>query len=175
MNNIPRINIDDLYETKQKNDLQKVETFNKLLEKIHEKIKIASRQRIDNEFCYYIMPEVLIGCPNYNFQECLFYILSCLQNDGFLTKYIHPNLILISWRHIVPKYVRDEIQKKTGKIVDLYGKEIIEENNRNVEFVEKDKLLKDSNVDNKKTSSTYKPSGKFIYDKDVLNKIQEIL
>ena len=84
MNNIPRINIEDLYETKQKNDIQKVETFNKLLEKIHERIKIASRQRVNSEFCYYIMPEVLIGYPNYNFEECLFYILSCLKNDNFL-------------------------------------------------------------------------------------------
>jgi|TARA_B110000285_G_scaffold25144_1_gene24163 hypothetical protein len=175
MNNIPRIDINDLYDTKQRNDLQKVETFNKLLEKIHDKIKLASRQRVNNEFCYYIMPEVLIGYPNYDFQQCLFYILTCLQNDGFLTKYIHPNLILISWRHIVPKYVRDEIHKKTGKIVDLYGKEIVEENNRSVEVVKKDKILKDVPINNRNTSSTYKPSGKFIYDKDVLSKIQEIL
>ena len=48
-------------------------------------------------------------------------IISCLQSDGFLTKYIHPNLILISWRHIVPKYVRDEYKNKTGKVVDKFG------------------------------------------------------
>lgn len=181
MNNIPRINIDDLYETKQRNDLQKVETFNKLLEKIHDKIKIASRQRINNEFCYYIMPEVLIGYPNYDFEQCLHYILSCLQGDGFLTKYIHPNLILISWRHIVPKYVRDEIYKKTGKKVDIYGNEISEEEQKNHSS---SKTITSGtippNKDNKtivgnKSSSSYKPSGKFIYDKDVLNKIQEIL
>ena len=53
MNNIPRLNIDELYETKQKSDLQKVNIFNKLLEKIHYKIKVASRQRTNNEFCYY--------------------------------------------------------------------------------------------------------------------------
>ena len=121
MNNVPRLNIDELYETKQKSDLQKVNIFNKLLEKIHYRIKVASRQRKNNEFCYYVMPEVLIGYPNYDFQECLLYIISCLQSDGFLTKYIHPNLILISWRHIVPKYVRDEYKNKTGKVVDKFG------------------------------------------------------
>ena len=73
MNNVPRLNIDELYETKQKSDLQKVNIFNKLLEKIHYRIKVASRQRKNNEFCYYVMPEVLIGYPNYDFQECLLY------------------------------------------------------------------------------------------------------
>ena len=176
MNNIPRINIEDLYETRQKNDLQRVDTFNKLLEKIHERIKIASRQRINNEFCYYVMPEVLIGCPNYDFEQCLYYILSCLQGAGFLTKYIHPTLILISWRHVVPKYVRDEIHKKTGKKVDLYGNEMVDEGVANVDVYKKENKIISTHNDTKKThSSSYKPSGKFIYDKEVLNKIQEIL
>ena len=176
MNNIPRINIEDLYETRQKNDLQRVDTFNKLLEKIHERIKIASRQRINNEFCYYVMPEGLIGCPNYDFKQCLSYIMSCLQSDGFLTKNIHPNLILISWRHVVPKYVRDEIHKKTGKKVDLYGNEMVDEGVANVDVYKKENKIISTHNDTKKThSSSYKPSGKFIYDKEVLNKIQEIL
>ena len=55
MNNIPRINIDDLYETKQKNDIKKVTIFNNLLDKIHQKIKIASRQKKNNEFCYFVI------------------------------------------------------------------------------------------------------------------------
>lgn len=174
MNNIPRLNIDELYETKQKSDLQKVNIFNKLLEKIHYKIKVASRQRKNNEFCYYVMPEVLIGCPKYNFEECLLYIISCLQNDGFLTKYIHPNLILISWHHIVPKYVRDEYKNKTGKIVDKFGnshENATESNKSNISAPSSNKLK----TNDLTTKESYKPSGKFIYDKDVLKKIQEIL
>ena len=180
MNNIPRLNIDELYENKQKSDLQKVNIFNKLLEKIHNKIKLASRQSKNNEFCYYVMPEVLIGYPNYNYEECLYYIVSCLQNDGFLTKYIHPNLILISWRHIVPKYVRDEYKNKTGKNVDRFGNEI---DKKSTVFETTSKSIDASKTtpttEGKSESSasikTYEPSGKFIYDKDVLKKIQEIL
>jgi hypothetical protein len=177
MNNIPRLNIDELYETKQKSDLQKVNIFNKLLEKIHYKIKVASRQRTNNEFCYYVMPEVLIGYPNYNFDECLLYIVSCLQSDGFLTKYIHPNLILISWRHIVPKYVRDEYKSKTGKTVDKFGNTL---ENKPTEFENSIKFIDTPKATPPLTNSStsennYKPSGKFIYDKDVLKKIQEIL
>ena len=129
MNDIPHLNIDDLYEKKKEVDINRVKLYNKLLTKIHSKIKTSARQRVDNEFCHYVMPEILIGYPNYNFQECLMYILSNLQDDGFLTKYVHPNLILISWRHWVPQYVRDEIKKKTGKIIDKFGKEIKEQTN----------------------------------------------
>lgn len=169
MNNIPRLNLDELYETKQKSDLQKVDIFNKLLEKIHYKIKVASRQRQDNEFCYYVMPEVLIGYPNYNFEECLLYIISCLQSDGLLTKYIHPNLILISWRHIVPQYVRDEYKKQTGKVIDKFGNAI---ESKSLALDTSKQIM---NVPPTSGKENYKPSGKFIYDKDVLKKIQEIL
>jgi|TARA_B110000971_G_scaffold184366_1_gene192080 hypothetical protein len=123
---VPRLNIEDLYETKKKIDLNRVEIYNKLLSKIHSKIKIASRQRIQNNFCSYLMPEILIGYPNYNFSECLNYIIDKLELDNFLCKYIHPNLLLISWNHWVPSYVREQIKKKTGVSVDSYGNEIKE-------------------------------------------------
>ena len=116
------------------------------------------------------MPEILIGYPNYNFQECLLYILNQLQEDGFLTKYVHPNLILISWRHWIPQHVREEIKKKTGKTVDKFGNETQETvKDKKVSF--KNPTSKTDNNFNK----TYKPSGKFIYGNDVLSTIKEIL
>ena len=118
---IPRINIDELYETKKKNNLTRVDIYNKLLIKIHNRIKLSSRIKTNENFCTYIMPEVLIGYPNYNVEECLVFIIDKLQTDGFLTRYIHPNLLMISWNHWVPSYVRDEIKKKTGKEVNCYG------------------------------------------------------
>ena len=121
---VPRLNIEELYETKKKIDLNRVDIYNKLLIKIHGKIKIASRQRQQNNFCSYLMPEILIGYPNYNFSECLNYIIDNLELDNFLCKYIHPNLLLISWNHWVPAYVREQIKKKTGVAVDCYGNEI---------------------------------------------------
>ena len=51
-----RLNIDELYETKKKNDLNRLELYNKLLLKIHNKIKTASRLRNSYNFCSYIMP-----------------------------------------------------------------------------------------------------------------------
>lgn len=123
MEDIPRINIDELYESKKKNNLTRLDIYNKLLVKIHNRIKMASRLKTNENFCTYVMPEVLIGCPNYNLEECLLFVIDKLQTDGFLTRYIHPNLLMISWNHWVPTYVRDEIKKKTGKQVNCYGEE----------------------------------------------------
>ena len=118
---IPRINIDELYESKKKNNLTRLDIYNKLLIKVHNRIKTASRIKTNENFCTFVMPEVLIGYPNYNLEECLVFIIDKLQLDGFLTRYIHPNLLMISWNHWVPSYVRDEIKKKTGKQVNCYG------------------------------------------------------
>ena len=93
-----KINMDELYEQKQKKDLHKVDTYNKLLARIHMKIKTISRQRNNNQWCWYLMPEVLIGAPNYNFSDCLSYIMYQLQDNGFIVKYTHPNLIFINSR-----------------------------------------------------------------------------
>jgi len=140
---IPRINIDELYESKKKNNLTRIDIYNKLLLKIHNRIKISSRIKTNENFCTYIMPEVLIGYPNYNVEECLLFIIDKLQIDGFLTRYIHPNLLMISWNHWVPSYVRDEIKKKTGKEVNCYG-EI--ENKTLVKFNNSKSISKENNV-----------------------------
>lgn len=124
MEEIPHLDIEELYETKQKTDLNRLELYNKLLRQIHTKIKTASRQRNPDNFCSYLLPQFLIGYPNYNISECVMYITDKLEYDGFLTRYIHPNLLLISWNHWVPSYIRKEIKNKTGISVDHYGNKI---------------------------------------------------
>jgi hypothetical protein len=137
----PRLNIEELYETKKKIDLNRLEMYNKLLSKIHSKIKTASRQREQPNFCSYLMPEILIGYPNYNFSECLNYVIDKLESDNFLCKYIHPNLLMISWNHWVPSYVREQIKKKTGIMVDSYGNEL-KDKTTTVSFHKEPKLEK---------------------------------
>jgi hypothetical protein len=42
-----------------------------------------------------------------------------------MVRYTHPNLLLISWHHYVPNYVRNEFKKKTGTAIDEYGRPIL--------------------------------------------------
>ena len=162
----PQLNIDELYETKKKNDLNRLDIYNKLLIKIHSKIKTASRLRECPNFCSYVMPEVLIGYPNYKLSDCLVFIIDSLETNGFLTRYIHPNLLFISWNHWVPSYVRDEYKKQTGVAINSMGDPIQKEKNV-VRFSEP--------KHESKPISQFKPSGKFVYDSDLINSITEKL
>jgi hypothetical protein len=158
----PHLDIDELYETKRKSDLNRVAIYSKLLQKIHTKIKVASKQRDNPQFCSYVMPEVLLGYPNYNFTECLTFILGRLDEDGFITRYIHPNLIFICWSHWVPSYVREELQKKANVQVDSFGNPI----------EKKDKTVVKFEKSESKPISNYKPSGLFVYDDDLIQSMK---
>jgi hypothetical protein len=109
-----------------------------------------------------------------------------LKENGFSIKYIHPNTIFISWAHWVPSYVRAELKKKTGIIVDERGNvvEDPEENpsNDGNQRTDRDKDKdKDKDKDEDKTGkkkqyasiSKYKPSGNLIYTQDMLDKISK--
>jgi hypothetical protein len=180
-----KLNIDELYEKKRKYDLNKLALYNKLLNRIHVRIKTVSRQKMDECFCWFIVPEIIIGVPKYDQAACIAYLLDRLKDNGFNVKYIHPNTLFISWLHWIPAYVRTELKKKTGILIDELGRKI-EENlqeeggpvepinpndyvlNRNNEQSQKDKPQKKEYTPIK----SYKPSGNLVYDDELLNKIE---
>lgn len=175
-----KINLDELYEKKQSYDLQTLNIYNKLLNRIHSKIKLTSRQHIDNQHCWFLVPEVMIGIPKYDHGACIAYLIDKLNNNGFIVKYTHPNLLFISWKHWIPKYVRDEIKKKTGIIYDGYGNKLDEvDSDKNKSYNQDPNSLilpkgfiknednNDKNNKNYKDINTYKPTG-LIYNKDML-------
>ena len=122
---------------------------------------------------------MIIGVPKYDHGACTAFIISKLNENGFTTHYTHPNLLFISWKHWIPSYVRNEIKKKTGMIVDGYGNKIIK-NNTNNATVDDPNVLMFQNKDNVIVSKTqdfkpldsYKPSGGLIYNQDLLKRIE---
>ena len=123
--NVEKINLDELYEKKQEQDKNKLFTYNKILTRIHEKIKLTSRQKSNQHFCWYVVPEIILGVANYDHAGCIAYIVDKLQENNFMVRYTHPNLLLISWLHYVPNYVRNEYKKKTGTAIDEFGRPIL--------------------------------------------------
>jgi len=186
-----KLNIDELYEKKRQQDLNKLALFNKILNRIHVKIKIVSRQKVDDQFCWFLVPETIIGVPRYDQGACIAYIIDKLKINGFVVRYIHPNMLFISWMHFVPSYVRTELKKKTGIVVDEFGKKIDENGEErdgsmksitNVPTDPNDYILNSKNLDqNNKIKlkkeytpiNSYKPSGGLIYDDALLNKIED--
>ena len=182
-----KISIDELYEKKRQHDLQKLALFNKILNRIHVRIKTASRQKVDEHFCWYVVPETMIGVPKYDQAACIAYIMDKLKTNGFNVRYIHPNLLFISWMHFVPSYVRTELKKKTGIAIDEFGQKIEEQTdedgNREITNAPSDPNdymfnRQDPNQKGKTPKKeytpikSYKPSGNLIYDNDLLDKME---
>ena len=183
-----KINIDDLYEKKRLYDLSKLELYNKILNRIHVRIKTTSKLKIDEHFCWFVVPEIIIGVPKYDQAACIAYLIDKLKDNGFNVRYIHPNTLFISWLHWVPSYVRTELKKKTGIVVNEYGQKIDTEdkndndkvglitydlNNVNNDLLQISKEPKiNLNKKNYTPINSYKPSGNLVYDDDLLNTLE---
>jgi hypothetical protein len=187
---IDSINLDDLYEKRKEENLETVRLYNRILSKIHDRIKYISRQRNVDQICWYVIPEIILGVPKYNHRECVNYILEKLKGNGFRVRYIHPNLVCVSWAHYVPNYVRTEIQKKTGLTVDHEGKEVRNNDDDEDEFGDESRqgekeraffqkprvrfnLKRGKRGKNEPIETTeYKPTGKMVYADSVVESLQ---
>jgi hypothetical protein len=183
-----KLNIDELYEKKRQFDLNKLALFNKILNRIHVRIKTVSRQRKDEQFCWFVVPEVIIGVPRYDQAACVAYLIDKLKENGFNVRYIHPNTLFISWVHWVPSYVRTELKKKTGIIINEFGEKVDEGQDNNsmktiTDSSDPNDLMLNRNQDSSQKAkqpkkeytpiNSYKPSGNLVYDNEMLNKIED--
>jgi len=180
-----KINLDELYERKQQQDLNTMTLYNRILARIHARIKTVSRQQTKEQFCWYIMPETIIGVPKYDYGACTAYVIDQLRENGFIVKYTHPNLLLISWANWCPSYVRNEIKKKTGSVIDGKGSRVDKNKNNDGDRIDIDEnpnelMFHRKSVNGEtikpakeyKSIDTYKPSG-LIYNENLLRKIED--
>jgi|LauGreDrversion4_2_1035121.scaffolds.fasta_scaffold26320_4 hypothetical protein len=175
-----KVNIDDLYEKQKARDLKQIGIFHKILNRIHTRIKTVSRTKRNDRHIWYAVPEFLFGEPVYDKNECIAYVVAKLEENGFSIKYVHPNTLFISWDNWVPTYVRNEIKKKRGLILDEKGNVI--------KVLSEEKVDEDADLVNNPVSNTgpakppgkqytpigsYKPSGKLVYQPEMFDKIEQ--
>jgi hypothetical protein len=179
-----KLNIDELYEKKRQYDLNKLVLFNKILNRIHVRIRTTSRQKMDEQFCWYVVPEIIIGVPKYDQPACIAYLIDRLKSNSFNVRYIHPNTLFISWLHWVPSYVRTELKNKTGILINEYGVKIdetSESDNKLLENTNMNNIVLNKGTDNKNKQpkkdytpiKSYKPLGNLVYNDELLNKIED--
>lgn len=172
-NYITKINLDELYEKKKQHDKLTIQNYNTILNRIHNRIKLTSRQQINEQHCWFLVPEMMLGVPKFDLAACIAYIIDKLQSNGFKVRYTHPNLLFISWKSWVPDYVRSEIKKKTGIIIDGHGNiKVEEEANSKTDMTQSILKNKSSNT---KAIETYKPTGNLIYNNEILESIKNNL
>jgi hypothetical protein len=179
--NVDNINIDDLYDKKQKRDLRQVSIFNKILNRIHKRITLTGRSKINEKHIWFTIPEYIFGQPIYDKAECIAYVVAKLEANQFHIRYVHPNTLFVSWSNWIPSYVRDEYRKKTGISVDESGQVVTRKN----DVTELNKST-DPNAQILNTGETadkpqkkytainqYKPTGNLVYNPDMFNRIEK--
>ena len=181
-----KLNLDDLFNTKKNINDNKIKIYQKILQRVHKKIKTISRSRNCDEHCFYHVPEFVLGVPIYDTSTCITYVIDKLLDNGFNVKYIHPNMLFISWKHYIPYHKRMEIKKEKGIKIDGFGNIIHKNKSKNNNGDEEDinalmfKKKGDLSINKKKINeqnfkqvSSYKPTGNFIYSDSMINKLSD--
>jgi len=180
-----KLDLDELFKEKKQSYEHKIKIYQKILSRVHKKIKTTSRMRNSDKFSFFLIPEFILGIPRYDMAECTSFIIEKLSDNGFMVKYTHPNLLFISWQHYLPKYQRVEIKKKTGVALDGYGNVVMKKNRQqNKESLnglllkntpaDKKSILKKKNDRNYTDISTYKPTGNLIYNTKMIQSIESV-
>ena len=173
-----KLNLDELYREKKMRQDNKVKTYNRILKRVHEKIKYVSRQRNSLCFCSYVVPEFLLGVPKYDSAACIAYIIEKLNDNGLAVKYTHPNLLMISWNHYIPPQQRQIYKKETGITIDGFGNVKQRKNDSKNDSNPNSLLAKGKSISIKKKDAnykdinSYKPQNSIIYNNDLMKKIE---
>ena len=132
-------NILKLYELQDKKNTKK-QVFLNILKRIHKRIELSST--ISTNLIYEI-PMHIIGFPIYNYMESIEFIVTHLQNEGFVVRPT-PNIgsIYISWQ-------KEEIQEFVNTIK-------LPQNNSNNHFF----VQQPSSSQKTKSSKSYNSSGR---------------
>ena len=172
-----KVNIDELYEKKQRRDQKQLAIFNKILNRIHKRIKFTSNNKSNDKHIWFTVPEYIFGEPVYDQGDCIGYLVNKLEENGFHVRYVHPNTLFVSWKNWVPSYIRSEIMKKTGLVIHEKGNLV--EKNDGEDDDPNSKVLNDNNNPNQKQKkeytpiNQYKPTGNLVYNPEMLENLEK--
>ena len=128
---------------------------------------------------WFQVPEYIFGEPIYKQGDCIGYLVAKLEENGFFVRYIHPGTLFITWSNWIPSYVRNEIRKKTGMIIDEKGNVVKpmeeedtdnDESNSNLFNTGQNNLQKNQREYN--DPGEYKPTGALVYKPEMLEKLE---
>lgn len=173
-----KVDIDELYEKKHQRDLKQLSIFKKILNRIHKRIQLTGRNKRADKHIWFTVPEYIFGEPNYDQGECLGYLVSKLEENGFFIKYMHPNTLFVSWENWIPTYTRNEIKKKLGVVIDEKGN-VIDRLDENIEIESHDPAVRLIQANAKKEQKQftpikeYKPTGNLVYNPEFFEKLEK--
>lgn len=128
-----QIDIQSLFEKKVSREEMRLKVYDKVLEKVHKRIKLAASVDGGSTFTTYTLPEVMIGQPLFNAEQCRSYIVTSLTKNGFRIKYTHPNFLMISWDHLRKEY------ETASRVIKTEQNELIDKHNQIIQDRERKK------------------------------------
>jgi len=99
-----QLDITELFQKKVQREEMRLSVYDTILERVHKRIKLVASQDGGLTFTTFVLPEVMIGQPLFNAEQCRSFVITSLVKNGFRVRYNHPNLLLISWEHLRPEY-----------------------------------------------------------------------
>ena len=175
-----KVNIDELYDKSQQRDLKQLAIFNKILNRVHKRITMTARTKQTEKHIWFTIPEYIFGEPIYDQGDCVAHLVVKLEENGFHVRYVHPNTLFVSWNNWVPSYVRNEIKKKTGIVLDEKGNIVRKEGTDGENSDDpNNKLFNDKQNNLQKNGkqytpvNQYKPTGNLVYNPEMFEKIEK--
>jgi hypothetical protein len=104
----PQLSPSDLFDSQAKLDAIRLQTYNRLLTSVHERIKFVSKQHNSPQMTHFDVPEWQLGCPRFDVKDCILYLVWNLRHAGFQVLYVSPNRLLISWKEQSIQYYQEE-------------------------------------------------------------------
>tara|TARA_Y100000389_G_scaffold191389_1_gene217513 strand:+ start:1380 stop:1811 length:432 start_codon:yes stop_codon:yes gene_type:complete len=117
------LNINTLYETMYGRNIKRYQKFDDILKRLHNRIKYHAGN--EKTYCFFQIPEFIIGVPLYNINDLKEYLVKSLQKDGFEYMYIEPNWLFVTWELKKNQKIPSPKQKKQKdqgnyKLIDEY-------------------------------------------------------
>tara|TARA_Y100001970_G_scaffold293363_1_gene439689 strand:+ start:536 stop:994 length:459 start_codon:yes stop_codon:yes gene_type:complete len=149
-----KLNASDIIQQQHIQNTKKIKIYKKVLQKCYNRIKFAAKKNA--EWCFFNVPNYMVGVPLYDVNACIIYVIKQLHNGNFLVKYTHPNLIYISWhkpKQQTPSYKQikyfnskpqqtyksiDEYKKPSGNFITPYDNKKIDDIDKKINFLFKD-------------------------------------
>jgi len=119
-----KLSLDSLYDSELASLECQELVYQQILSRVHKRIRLASRNWKNGRYCFYLIPEMVIGIPRYNVTDCTKYLITTLRKNGFIVSYTYPNLLFVSWEHYLHVKEREKIKQATGKRVNGFGEVI---------------------------------------------------
>jgi hypothetical protein len=117
------LSINSLYETMYEKNVKRYQKFDDILKRLHNRIKYNAKN--EKTFCFFQIPEFIIGVPLYNINDLKEYLIQSLQKDGFEYMYIEPNWLFVTWelkknRKIPSPKSKKKKDNSEYKLIDEY-------------------------------------------------------